>query len=156
LKSKLINLIKRAVVSLAGDDSGEFPVTQVSYMGKTSDIEVVFPYGMAANMPKDSIVLMFNVLAQEENKAGIGYRHDLRPKNLKEGEAVFGNFLVGTHIKFDEDGNIIIDGDMQLTGDLTVTGNVEISGTLSVGGTDFATHAHSGVDAGPSNTGPVV
>jgi hypothetical protein len=176
--AKLMNMIKRAVVTNPGDDSGEFPVTQVSYLGKAADIETIFPYGMSANMPKDSIVLLFNVQAQEENRAGIGYRHDLRPKNLKEGEVVFGNFLKGTTIFFDADGNIKIVGDVELTGNLDitgdmtltgdmdvtgdvaitgahdVTGNATVSGTLTIGGTNFATHTHSGVTSGSSNTGP--
>lgn len=179
--AKLFNMIKRAVVSNPGKDDGEFPITQVTYLGKVSDIEAIFPYGMAANLPKDSLVLMFNILGQEENKAGIGYRHDLRPKNLKEGEVVFGNFLAGTQFLFDADGNIIgtgdiqhtgdmeltgnldmtgdatITGDVDIIGDLDITGNVTISGTLTVAGKDFTTHTHpitSGSSA-PGPTGPV-
>lgn len=137
--AKILNMIKRAVVTNPGKDDGEFPGTQVSYLGKTSDIETIFPYGMAANSPRDSIVLMFNILSQEENKAGIAYRHDLRPKNLKEGEVVFGNFLAGSTVKYDKDGNAIeiIKGNKTITidGDLSVTVtnvNINASGDYNI------------------------
>lgn len=135
---KLRNMIKRAFVTNPGKDDKEFPVTQVSALGKVSDMEMLFPYGLSANLPKDSIVLLLSVQGDESNQAGIGYRHDLRPKNLKEGEVEVGNFLQGTSIKFDVDGNIHI------------TGTVYINGEL------YTAHTHSGVTVGAGATGPVV
>jgi len=39
---------------------------------------------------------------------------------------------------------------------VSITGNVVISGTLEIDGIPFATHVHSGVTSGGSNTGPPV
>jgi hypothetical protein len=61
--------------------------------------------------------------------------------------------------------NLNITGDVDITGDVTISGKVtaanveataELKGaTALIGGKDFATHTHSGVTSGPSNTGPV-
>lgn len=177
---KIRNLIQRAVVTNPGDDSGEFPITQVGYNEKVVDAEVLNPYGLSTNLPIDSICIKLSINGQEENRTVIGYRHDLRPKDLKPGEVVIGNFLVGSTVKFDEDGNITeiaqgdksvtfdselnitggtvkITADVEITGDVTITGNVETTGTLENNGVDIgSTHVHSGVTTGASNTGAPV
>lgn len=168
---KIRNLITRAFVSLPGDDSGEFPITQVSYNGKTVDAEVIYPYGISGNLPEGSLLLKFNVHANEENRAVIGYRHDLRPKNLKPGEFQTGNFLAGSTIKFDEDGNIIevaqgdksitFDSELNITGGtVKITADVEIVGDTTFTGTVTAngkviddTHTHP-ILSGSSAPGP--
>jgi len=58
-----------------------------------------------------------------------------------------GNY---THV-----GNRTQTGNMTINGDLTVTGEISCA-TLTVGGVSFATHIHSDVTPGGSNTGGVV
>lgn len=44
--------------------------------------------------------------------------------------------------------------DIEMVGNVQVTGNVAVTGTMTNNGTNVgSTHVHSGVDAGPSNTG---
>lgn len=49
---------------------------------------------------------------------------------------------------------INITGDINMTGEMTFTGNfTQGSGSMTIGGIVFETHKHTGVQAGPSNTG---
>ena len=57
-----------------------------------------------------------------------------------------------TPITLNTSGNVNINGN-----NITLTGsNINLNGTVKINGTNFATHAHSGVQSGGSNTGPVV
>jgi len=71
LDNKITNIMKWSYVSRVGDDSGNFPRSQITYNGKTSDIMVLTPYGIWHNLPNESLVLAFNIQGQEENKAGL-------------------------------------------------------------------------------------
>jgi hypothetical protein len=54
-------------------------------------------------------------------------------------------------------GNIILDGTITATSTLGVTGALTVTGPgSSIDGKVFLTHAHSGVESGSSDTGPVV
>jgi len=145
LFNKIKNLIKRAAVSNNTTDDKIRHIVQVNYIGRTADIEGVYPYGMSANAPVGSAMLMFNVGGSEENRAGIAYNPQDRFKNLKPGEAQFGNQIKQTFIKFLDNGNIDIftDADVNINadnvnitaalttinGDLVVTGQTDLSGT---------------------------
>ena len=107
---KITSMIRRAVVSLSKPDSGNYPTTQVSYLGKTADIEVIWPYGMNGRLPLDAQVLCFNVEGMEENKAGIGNVPTIRLKVDAEGEVVFGNPLTESAVYFRENGDIEVVG----------------------------------------------
>lgn len=151
----LRSLIKRAVLSLVGNDSGNHQTSQAQYWGKASDFEVIYPYGLCANPPKDSLILLLNVMAQEENKAGIANLHEQRFRNLKEGEVAVGNYLTRSVTKFLANGDIEIfsandekiaitnDSTKTVGGDMTVTvsGNVtlNVTGTTTVNNTDNIT-----------------
>jgi hypothetical protein len=82
----------------------------VSYLGKTAEIEALFPYGMNARLPADAQVLSFNVEGMEENKAGIGNVPKLRLKVDAEGEVSFGNPLTGSVTYYRENGDIEVIG----------------------------------------------
>lgn len=131
--SKVSNLVKRAVVTLVGKDSGQFASAQVKWMrDKVATTEVVHPYGLSSNAPKDSFALMFNVMAQEENRAAIIYDPKNRFKNLKEGEVALGNFVTKSVIKFLENGDIEITGLNNQIVNITGDTNVTIGGDASV------------------------
>lgn len=59
-------------------------------------------------------------------------------------------------------GGVNISGAVNITGNVTITGNFSVSGTSNLQGTTtietkpFISHIHSGVTAGPANTGGVV
>ena len=110
LFSKMRNLVKRSTITGGTlDDTGQFNIQQVTYFGKEADCEIVFPYGMSANLPKDCQVLMFNVNANEQNRAGIGNLPNERKKNLAPGEVAFFHPLTKSFIYFRNSGDIDID-----------------------------------------------
>ncbi|GAH01888.1 unnamed protein product, partial [marine sediment metagenome] len=94
----LKNLIKRGLISLGIIDDKDFQTAQVTYMGKTKNIQVVHDYGFSSNCPTGGIVLMFNVQGQEENIAGIADLPNDRFKNLKEGEVAVYNALTNAYV----------------------------------------------------------
>lgn len=106
---KLIDLIKRARITKPGPDDADYNVQQISYFDKVADAEMVFPYGMSANLPKDSLVLLFNVNGNEQNRAGIGSLPPERKRNLEDGEVAFFHPLTKSFIYFRNRGHIEID-----------------------------------------------
>ena len=160
LLRKIRSLIRRAVVSLSLPDDGDHPIMQISYLGKTANAEVIWPYGMGGQLPENAQVFCFNIEGMEENKAGIGTTPTLRLKVDAEGETCFGNPLTGSVTYFRANGDIetigkndesiIISGNSNKTigGNmiLAVTGNVNIdvdgdvnlnaAGTINLDGGD--------------------
>ncbi len=130
------NDIKLAAISLPGKDDKEFPDSQITFFGTTADCVPVYPYGMHANAPVDSYMILFSLNGQAENKAGIAFNPDLRKKNLKSGEVVHGNFVTGSTVFYDEDGNIIVnceeDEIVTIKGASTV--NIAGNAAITVGG----------------------
>lgn len=108
LLRKIKSMIKRAVVTKSNPDTGNYLIAQISYLGKTGDMEVLFPYGMNAQLPVNAQVLCFNVEGMEENKIGIGYNPASRINVAAEGEVSFGNPLTGSALFFREDGSMQI------------------------------------------------
>lgn len=161
--NKIKNLIKKAGITNTIDDSSNYSRAQVGYLGKTSPIETIFPYGLYAVAPIGSEVLLFSIMGQEENLAGIPNAPSIRIKGLKEGEVAIGNPLAECFIKFDQDGNITqvakkdilinCDGDfsvdakksIKLKGEdvqiITPTGSFNLAGGLSeLESSTFNTH----------------
>ena len=130
------NLIQLGQVSLSGDDSGPMPVTQVQSYGQASDVLVVWPYGMHGNLPVDSYTISWSINGQQENRAIVGFKPDIRQKNLKPGEVIFGNFVRKSTIFFDDDGNIIVNCEKDIK--VTVKGasivNITGDAALIIGG----------------------
>lgn len=125
--NKIRNLIKRCLVTNPGKDNGQFPISQVSYLGKTGNSEEIYPYGMGAVAPKDSLGILLNVNGDEGNRAHIATNTNLRKKGLKPGEAYFGNMVTGSVTVFSENGdwNVTIkkDGNLTFNGNLNITVN---------------------------------
>jgi len=151
---KLFTMIKnlfKVARLLSTDDSGDFRVYNVSFMGKEQKILGFTPYGLMHHPPEDSMVCVGNQLAQASN--GIGVADDPANrifKNLAEGEVALGNYVTGDYIYFDEDNNIKIqnaktnanvnlgsDGSIQIENSNTIIA-VDTAGKLeaTVGGTD--------------------
>lgn len=138
--NRITSIIKRSVLTLSSSDSGVTQVAQVSYLGKVANAELVSVYGLSSNAPVGSTVLLFNVQAQEENRAGIANYPGARFKNLKAGEVAVGNYVTKSVIKFLENGNIEITGKNDLNINITNDGNITIAGaaTLNItGGTEI-------------------
>lgn len=124
--------IKRAVLSREIKDDSVFLVGQGTYNSKVGDVDIVFPYGLYANPPVGSMLLMFNVMGQEENRAALAYYQKERYEN-EPGEVTIGSPMFGSFIKFNKDEGIDIDckGDLNLISNLnikitSVDGNITI------------------------------
>jgi len=149
-------IVQRAVVTLAGTDDQQYPVQQVTYQGKVADAEVVFPYGMHANLlTEDTLCLLFSINNEEDYRAVMGYTPNLRPKNLEEGEVVFYHPVTGSQIFFRNNGDIdilVADGSEDETG-----GNANITITrdfnIVVGGVAVLTASSIELDANTTITG---
>ena len=94
--NKLINLIKRAVITNPSSDDGQFGVSQNTYFGKTGKAHDVYAYGSHAVPPEGTLTLLFNVNAEEDNQAQIPVSDQFRTKGKKPGEYEAGNMLVGS------------------------------------------------------------
>lgn len=181
--NKLVNLIKRVVTSAAMQDSGNYPIVQVQYLGRTAFVELLSPYGLSTSPPIGSLGTCWSILGQEDNRAALITAGAARFKNLQPGEVVVGNYLTQSYVKFNVDGSISIVAAGNLTATvggtttLNSTGNVNITapqviinGTLQVTGdiidnsgsntdtmagmrTKYNSHTHSGVQTGSGNTG---
>jgi len=139
------NMIKRAVITLGGDDDKDIPIQQLSYNGKVADAEIIFPYGVHANLSanNNTLCIVFAVEGQEDYRAAMGYTPSLRPKPLEEGEVVFYHPLTQSKIQFRNNGDIDIDvtgenGDLNATikKDLNIIiggdANIAVTGTATV------------------------
>jgi len=125
--NKIVSMIKLAVSTSVMTDTKQFPFLQAQFMTKLNDIWIVTPYGLYSSPPNGSMGLVFNIQAQEQNRAGIFNDYDRRPKNLKEGEVAVFNTLTKTRITLKANGDLDIfvnkDRTVTIDGNETVTVN---------------------------------
>ncbi len=104
------NIFKLCRVSKANPDTGNFPIGQIQYWGKTGNAHELYPYGLAAVAPEDSLGYVFIIQGQEENRAYIPFSNsNERLKNLKPGEVALFNALTQTSVILKQNGDIVID-----------------------------------------------
>lgn len=127
LCSKVRAMIKQAFVSQPSDDSGDYPITQVTTDGNTSNALRISVYGVCSNPPANSHALLFNLQGQESNKAAILNDFVNRRKNLKEYETCLINNKTKAEILIADDGTIIISN----ASDTIVNGNLKVTGTIT-------------------------
>lgn len=149
--SKLTNLIKRAILTIASKDDTDFQICQVSYLGKTKNINLVLPYGLFSNPKENGLVLTFNIGANEENIAGIPYNPYSRFKDLKKGEVVVGNPHTQTKVYFKENGDI----DIESSGVVNINGASEPLVRGNALKDLFNAHTHTG-NLGAPTSAPIV
>lgn len=172
--SMLKNLLRWVRIIKPGvDDPDNFHIQQISYLGKTAETLMLFPYGLHGNVPEDALGLMFSIQNNTDNRATIAWVPKGRPK-LKGGEVAFYHPPTDAFIIWRENGDLDIESGNQgaaninikaalttIDGDLTVTGFTRLSEDVTSDGTDISnSHVHSqGVDSdGDSqvNTDPPV
>jgi len=102
-------LIKFITVTLAGSDSDQFPVQQVSFMENTADAFIIFPYGMSANAAKDALGVCFSVNGDDQNLAALVTSAKERIKNLEEGEVIFFHPKTKSFTYYKNNGDIDIE-----------------------------------------------
>lgn len=154
--------IKYSKTTEAQKDDKPFPLIKVTYLEKKGDVAVCEPYGIHGSAPVGSICLMVTLNNDETNRLIIPMSALTRTKNLEEGEFECGNFVVGSIITFDKEGNITItsNNDVNIvpgSGEVNITGNLNVTGDV-IGDSDGNTislnsHIHSGVTVGGGDTG---
>jgi hypothetical protein len=127
---------KRAAITKPDKDDGNYHIAQVDYMGKVCDVEIITPYGLYSNTPKDGVAIIWNVQGQEENRVGISNTPKTRFKDLKPGEVVVGSPQTLSNAKFFTDGKIVVTGKGNSIVTIDASGNVTIT-------TDGTMTAHS-------------
>lgn len=90
------------------DEKGFSYRTQVQRFNASSTSMVYYPYGYYASAPSGSQAYVFSLEAKQENKMSLLYDGNTRFKGLKPGEAMMGNQIKQTFIKFTNDGGISI------------------------------------------------
>jgi len=156
--SMIKNMLVWCRISKSGTGSDDQPKQQVEYMGKVADAVIIYPYGMAANIPADVLALKVAVNGDPENRAVIGCGAPNMPA-LNEGEVAIYHPVSGDIIKMTASGIEIISSNvtinaanMTLDGDVTITGDAAVKGDLTVGplAKDFLTHTHIGSPTAPA------
>lgn len=140
------NIIKR-LISLCATrevkDDSNFRTAKVIGRGSKQDtILLITPYGFDHNPPNNSLCTVWQMSAEDENKAGIATLPQQRAKNLKTGEVAVSNYLTLSSITWKENGdiNIISNGDLNInvSGKVTInaSGDVDIiaGGDINLGG----------------------
>lgn len=101
LSNKITNLVARVrITKTVQVDNNDHLIMQVEGLGQTGNMEVVFPYGMSGNPPKDSMVLRFNSQGAAGNRIGIPFDPSNKIKGSLEGEVIIGNPIIKTYFKF--------------------------------------------------------
>lgn len=175
--NRIKNLIRWARITRFGADDKQFPVQQVTYLGKVGDCMMIFPYGMHGNASEDSLVAMFEMGADSANRAGIPGTPQDRPK-MAGNEFCLYHPKTQSIIHFRNNGDIDIDTvnnnqgsinintvqaniaasdsvnitapETNITGNLTVTGDTSLGATVTSNGKNISnTHSHpQGNDGG--------
>jgi phage gp45-like len=125
----LQNLIKYARVVMGGKDDKTYPIQQVEYYGKAGNVFIVFPYGMHANLPEDSLLSIFAANGNEQDRFGIGGLPNERIKNLPVGEVVFFHPITKSKVHFKNNGDVDVDTTKK-NGNVNIncgTGNVVVN-----------------------------
>lgn len=133
------------------DGKGTYTI-QIQALGQNYLSESYYPYGYGANPPTTGIALNMAISAQPQNTVAFPYDPNTRWKQLQEGEVQIGNQLIGTYIKFDTAGNILVKGNLQVDGDISCTGTVS-DGDTSMTAMRQAYNMHTHPDPQGGDTG---
>jgi len=156
----------------AGSDTGAYPVQQVSYLGKTADAVMLFPYGLHANVDGTAIGPLFILNGSDENRAMLPTSMTRR-STLAGGDVELYSPVSRSRVTLRANGDVEVDGKnvtvtasgaltataasasvtaatVAVTGNVTITGNLSVTGTMTNAGKDVgATHGHTqGNDSG--------
>lgn len=174
----MINRIKQAILT-AITDAGNYPRASAVYKGKPTECIRHSVYGVSSAPPGGSLGILFEVDGSNGTRYGIFDYVTGRFKNLTPGEVQIGNYLTQASIKFDKDGNVLVNvpsgnltanvsGNTDITTDtlsINASNGSTINGTLNVNGvvtaTDFISssisvsfnsHFHTGDSGGSTST----
>ncbi|MCH9735875.1 MAG: hypothetical protein K0U78_15205 [Actinomycetia bacterium] len=119
--------IKRSTITGENEDDTARPVQSINYFKRNTEAEIIFPYGVHANLPEGSLMVTIPILDQCSNLVAIGGMPNERIQ-VEQGEVVFFHPVTKAKIHFKNNGDIDIDS---LDKDLNVSIN---NGTISASG----------------------
>ena len=104
-----MSLIRYCKTKTVMNDAKSVPTINVSYLDNPGAQSAVGnPYGVHSSPKKNTPCLIFQINNDPSNKIVVPLSMVLRNKNLKEGEVEVGAFDIGNYIKFNEDGDVLI------------------------------------------------
>jgi hypothetical protein len=132
IRNTIKSLLRLARVAKAGDDTEEFPIQQVAYLGKVGNTVMWFPYGMHANIPADELVLMVAMQGNPEARVSFPGSPQKRVKPLAGTEVTFFHPVTGSKLHFKADGSIEIESKNGMA--ITVAGDaaIDVTGKASL------------------------
>jgi len=114
-----------AKITRKGAEDKTYPVQQATYLGRVSDLFVLFPFGMHANLPESQLGLIMDI----EGRIFMGTSAVGRI-TVEEGEVVFYHPSTKSKLHFKDNGDIDIEA---------TTVNIDASTTnIGVGGAAIA------------------
>lgn len=151
--ARWVRVTKAAVKGL------QFAAQQISYLGKTADTAVIFPYGTHANVPPGNLGVMFAIQGNTDNRAAILTSINDRPE-LAESEVAFYHPATRSILVWREDGSLEVTTQADVTlnaakltvnvPDIVVNGNAAFNGTVAIAG---KLSANGGADLGTGGAG---
>ena len=156
----LKGIIRLCEVTLAGEGTADYPQQQIEYMEKTANAISWFPYGFHANLPPETLAILFAISGVPEARVFMGGSPKDRPLDLESGEVAFFHPSTGSEIRLKANGDIQLTApNVNIVGNLDVSGTLDIAGATSLGatvtsnGTDISdTHTHVGSPTAPSGS----
>lgn len=142
------NMIRWARITKAGSDTEQFAAQQMEYLGKVADGLIVFPYGIHANVPADSLALMFAVQGNPDNRAAIAWTPKDRPK-LASGEVALYHPPTDAFIIWRKTGDLDIETGNNGTANLNIKckdANITASGDVNVTSVTSTVTATNSID----------
>ncbi len=129
------------------DKKGPLPNQQGVALGRVGDYTIIFPYGMSADLPSDTLLRVIAPgVAMPVTTA--------RPEDADRGEPVFFHPGTGARIIARNSGDlelipkaggkVLVSGDFEVTGDTQVGGDFNNDGAATLGGTGGAAIARVG------------
>jgi hypothetical protein len=127
-------------ITKPSDKDRQFAQQQMEYMGKPGDGAILFPYGLHANVPADTLALGASVQGNPDNRVAIGFLLKSRPA-LTAGEVAFYHpLLPDMIIKLQANGQMLIKSGVKINIEAPVT---EFTGIVKANGKVIDdTHGH--------------
>lgn len=121
---KLKNLIRIAIVTVSGDDSGKIPLQQFSSHGKATIGSSWYPFGFHAIADEDSYTLVVTPNANGDEAVHIPTSMTRRPTGGAKGEVYVYHPKSGSYIHMKDNGDIEIKAQNNMS--ITAPNNIDI------------------------------
>jgi len=132
------NVIRWAMTTRDGDDSGDCPKLQVGYLGKIGDAAAWFPYGLHANVPAGELAVMFAMNGNPESRVVLPGSAKARPHPIAVGEVVLYHPGTGSLVHLKANGDVLVQaaGNVAVeaagTADVTAAGDITLTSATKV------------------------